>query len=94
MAESTSTEKKSGGGLGFWVLVITIFSSMIGSGVYDLSYQLGTVASPGAAIVAFAICYVGTLVSALSLKNLLERDPEGDGLFCYARRAFGKFASS
>ncbi|WP_308615544.1 amino acid permease [uncultured Enorma sp.] len=92
MAESTSTEKKSGGGLGFWVLVITIFSSMIGSGVYDLSYQLGTVASPGAAIVAFAICYVGTLVSALSLKNLLERDPEGDGLFCYARRAFGKFA--
>nr|WP_144743726.1 amino acid permease [Enorma burkinafasonensis] len=80
------------GGLGFWTLVLTIFGSMIGSGVYDISYQLGTVASPGAAIIAFAICYVGTLVSAFSLKNLLERDPEGDGLFCYARRALGGFA--
>lgn len=72
--------------------MLTIFGSMIGSGVYDISYQLGLVASPGAAIIAFAICYMGTLVSALSLKNLLERDPEGDGLFCYARRALGGFA--
>lgn len=80
------------GGLGFWTLVLTIFGSMIGSGVYDISYQMGSVASPGAAIIAFAICYAGTLASALSLKNLLERDPEGDGLFCYARRALGPFA--
>lgn len=94
MSESapvTSAEPKQGG-LGFWTLVLTIFGSMIGSGVYDISYQLGTVASPGAAIIAFAICYVGTLVSAFSLKNLLERDPEGDGLYCYARRVLGGFA--
>lgn len=82
-------EKK---GLGFWMMVITIFSSMIGTGVYDLSYQLGSVASPGAAIVAFVICFIGTLVSVLSLKNLLEKDAEGDGFFIYARNALGKFA--
>ncbi|EUB31471.1 amino acid permease [Olsenella uli] len=79
-------------GLGFPIMVAAIIGSMIGTGVFNLSYNLGLDASPGAAIVAWIVCFVGTLVSVLSLKNLLEVDPEGDGLFCYARRSMGRFA--
>lgn len=80
------------GGLGFPVMVLSIVSGMVGSGIYNLSYNLGSSASPGAAIVAWIICFAGTLVSVLSLRNLLMRDPEGDGLFCYARKSMGRFA--
>jgi arginine:ornithine antiporter/lysine permease len=88
--ESKTAEGKKG--FGFWAMVITIFSTMVGTGVYDLSYQLGSVASPGAAIIAFVICYIGTLVSVLSLSNLLNKEPEGDGFIIYARKSMGKFA--
>ena len=80
------------GGLGFPVMVLSIVSGMVGSGIFNLTYNLGSSASPGAAIVAWIICFAGTLVSVLSLRNLLMRDPEGDGLFCYARKSMGRFA--
>lgn len=85
-------DSKNKEGLGFPIMVATIIGSMIGTGVFNLSYNLGADASPGAAIIAWIVCFVGTLVSVLSLKNLLEVDPEGDGLFCYARRSMGRFA--
>ena len=80
------------GGLGFPVMVATIVSSMIGSGVYNISYNMGLDASPGATIIAWLITFCGTLVSVLSLQNLLIVDPEGDGLFIYARKSMGRFA--
>ena len=70
-------------------MVAAILAGMIGSGVYDIAYQLGTVASPGGAIVAWAVCFVGMLLFVLSLQNLLEKEPEGDGMFCYAQKLFG-----
>lgn len=80
-----SSEKK----LGLLPMVAAILAGMIGSGVYDIAYQLGTVTSPGGAIVAWAVCFVGMLLFVLSLQNLLDKEPEGDGMFCYAQKLFG-----
>ncbi len=79
------SEKK----LGLVPMTAAILAGMIGSGVYDIAFQLGTVASPGGAIVAWAVCFVGMLLFVLSLQNLLEKEPEGDGLFGYAQKLFG-----
>lgn len=80
-----SSEKK----LGLLPMVAAILAGMIGSGVYDIAYQLGTVTSPGGAIVAWAVCFVGMLLFVLSLQNLLQKEPGGDGMFCYAQKLFG-----
>ena len=45
--------------------------------MYDIAYQLGTVTSPGGAIVAWAVCFVGMLLFVLSLQNLLQKEPGG-----------------
>ena len=55
--------------LGFFPMFASILAGMIGSGVYDLSYQLGLVASPGAVIIAWAVCFIGMLTFTLSLMN-------------------------
>lgn len=78
--------------LGFFPMFAAILAGMIGSGIYDVSYQLGSVASPGAVIVAWLICFVGMLMFTLSLMNLLNKEPEGDGLFVYANKACGPLA--
>lgn len=78
--------------LGFFPMFAAILAGMIGSGVYDVSYQLGTVASPGAAIIAWLICFLGMLMFTFSLMNLLNKEPEGDGLFVYANKACGPLA--
>ncbi len=83
--ETMSSEKK----LGLLPMVAAILAGMIGSGVYDIAYQLGTVTSPGGAIVAWAVCFVGMLLFVLSLQNLLQKEPGGDGMFCYAQKLFG-----
>ncbi|WP_297182579.1 amino acid permease [uncultured Enorma sp.] len=75
--------------LGFFPMFASILAGMIGSGVYDLSYQLGLVASPGAVIIAWAVCFIGMLTFTLSLMNLLNKEPEGDGLYVYANKAAG-----
>ena len=80
-----SNEKK----LGLFPMAASILAGMIGSGVYDISYQLGCVASPGGAIVAWVVCFVGMLAFVLSLQNLLDKEPEGDGMYIYARKAAG-----
>ena len=69
--ETMSSEKK----LGLLPMVAAILAGMIGSGVYDIAYQLGTVTSPGGAIVAWAVCFVGMLLFVLSLQNLLQKEP-------------------
>ncbi len=79
------SEKK----LGLLPMTAAILAGMIGSGVYDIAFQLGTVASPGGAIVAWVICFIGMLLFVLSLQNLLEKEPEGDGMFGYAQKLFG-----
>ena len=75
--------------LGLFPLVAAILAGMIGSGVYDIGYQLASVASPGGAILAWIICFVGMLFLVLSLQNLLEKEPEGDGIYIYARKVAG-----
>lgn len=44
------------GGVGYLGLVGLVVSSCIGSGVFALTGQLANVASPGAALVAWAFC--------------------------------------
>lgn len=80
-----SNEKK----LGLFPMAASILAGMIGSGVYDISYQLGCVASPGGAIVAWVVCFVGMLAFVLSLQNLLDKEPDGDGMYIYARKVAG-----
>ena len=56
--------------LGLFPMVASILAGMIGSGVYDIAYQLGSVASPGGAIVAWATCFVGML---MFIRKLLKK---------------------
>ena len=75
--------------LGLFPMIAAILAGMIGSGVYDIAYQMGSVSSPGGAIVAWIVCFVGMLFFVLSLQNLLDKEPEGDGMYIYARKLFG-----
>ncbi|MDD7369324.1 MAG: amino acid permease [Berryella intestinalis] len=79
-------------GVGFFGLVGMVVSSCIGSGVFAISGQIGQVASPGAALIAWLVCGLGFLCLALSLANLGAKCPDSDGAIAYAEDGFGKFA--
>lgn len=78
-------------GVGFFGLIGLVVSSCIGSGVFALTGQLANVASPGAALIAWAICGAGFLFLALSIANVGSKRPELDGICAYAEEGFGVF---
>lgn len=89
--DTTTSTSSTSAGVGFFGLVGMVVSSCIGSGVFKLTGQLGAVASPGAAIVAWLITGLGFLFLALSLANLGTKRPESDGVIAYADDGFGPF---
>lgn len=72
-------------------LVALVISSSIGSGVFALSSDIAKAASPGAALVAWALCGVGFLALATTFGRLSIARPDLHGLSAYAREGFGPF---
>ena len=82
-------EKK---GIGLFGLIGLVVSSCIGSGVFALTGQIGQVAAPGSALVAWGVVGVGFLALALSFANLGAKRADLHGIFSYAEEGFGKFS--
>ena len=82
-------EKK---GIGLFGLIGLVVSSCIGSGVFALTGQIGQVAAPGSALVAWGVVGVGFLALALSFANLGAKRSDLHGIFSYAEEGFGKFS--
>ena len=74
-------EKK---GIGLFGLIGLVVSSCIGSGVFALTGQIGQVAAPGSALVAWGVVGVGFLALALSFANLGAKRSDLHGIFSYA----------
>lgn len=72
-------------------LVALVISSSIGSGVFALSSDIAKAASPGAALVAWALCGVGFMALATTFGRLSIARPDLHGLSAYAREGFGPF---
>ena len=75
-----------------WTLVSLIIGSTIGSGIFALPQNIGSVASPGAMLVGWAIAGVGMLSIAFVFQILAVRKPHLDsGVYAYVRAGLGDF---
>ena len=61
-----------------WTLVSLIIGSTIGSGIFALPQNIGSVASPGAMLTGWAIAGVGMLSIAFVFQILAVRKPHLD----------------
>ena len=75
-----------------WTLVSLIIGSTIGSGIFALPQNIGSVASPGAMLAGWAIAGVGMLSIAFVFQILATRKPNLDsGVYSYVRAGLGDF---
>lgn len=75
-----------------WTLVSLIIGSTIGSGIFALPQNIGSVASPGAMLIGWAIAGVGMLSIAFVFQILAVRKPHLDsGVYSYVRAGLGDF---
>ncbi|MGY3731613.1 arginine-ornithine antiporter [Pediococcus acidilactici] len=86
------SEKKPPKKIGLLPLCALVISSSIGGGVFGLPSDLARAAAPGPVIIAWLIVGFGILMLALSLNNLLLKEPKLEGMFSYAQKGFGPFA--
>ena len=78
-------------GINLMGLVALVISSSIGSGVFALSTDISKAASPGGALVAWAIAGAGFMALASAFGRLSLDRPDLHGLAAYAREGFGPF---
>lgn len=77
--------------IGLFSLIALVISSSVGSGIFGLSKDLATSASPGGALIGWVVVGVGVLMLALSFNNLSLKKPEiNSGVQGYAEEGFGK----
>ncbi|MCT2338093.1 basic amino acid/polyamine antiporter [Corynebacterium sp. p3-SID1056] len=75
-----------------WTLVSLIIGSTIGSGIFALPQNIGSVASPGAMLIGWVIAGVGMLSIAFVFQILARRKPHLDsGVYSYVRAGLGDF---
>jgi arginine:ornithine antiporter/lysine permease len=86
------TEEKPEKKIGLLALIALVISSSIGSGVFGLTSDLASASAPGPVLIAWIIVGFGIMMLALSLNNLLMKEPELEGIFSYAEKGFGPFA--
>ncbi|WP_099975051.1 arginine-ornithine antiporter [Lactobacillus terrae] len=82
-------EKK---GLSLGALTAAVVTSSIGSGVFTLTSSLATGSAPGPTLIAWLVVGFGILMLALSLNNLLLKNPDAEGIHAYAKEGYGNFA--
>jgi len=77
-------------GLGLYASTMVVVGSMIGSGIFLVSAEMGRqTGSPGLLLTAWAITGVLTLAAALSYGELAAMMPRAGGQYVYLREAFG-----
>ena len=75
-----------------WTLVSLIIGSTLGSGIFALPQNIGSVAGPGAMLAGWAIAGVGMLAIAFVFQILARRKPRLDsGVYSYVRAGLGDF---
>ena len=73
-------------------LVSLIIGSTLGSGIFALPQNIGSVAGPGAMLTGWVIAGVGMLAIAFVFQILAQRKPELDsGVYSYVRAGLGDF---
>ncbi|AGP29936.1 basic amino acid/polyamine antiporter [Corynebacterium terpenotabidum] len=73
-------------------LVSLIMGACVGSGIFALPQNVANVASPGAAMIGWAITGVGMLCIAFVFQSLAQRKPHLDsGVYSYVRAGLGDF---
>jgi APA family basic amino acid/polyamine antiporter len=77
-------------GLGLYASTMVVVGSMIGSGIFLVSAEMGRqTGSPGLLLTAWVITGVLTLAAALSYGELAAMMPRAGGQYVYLREAFG-----
>src|SRR3954464_844734 len=87
------TEQKSGfvKGLGLTDATTLVMGSMIGSGIFIVSADVGRqVGSPGLLLICWLLGALLTIVAALSYGELAAAIPDAGGQYVYLREAFGR----
>lgn len=75
-----------------WTLVSLIIGSTIGTGIFALPQNAGSVAGPGAMLIGWCIAGVGMLSIAFVFQILAVRKPYLDsGVYSYVRAGLGDF---
>src|SRR6187431_2977873 len=76
-------------GLGLFDSTMVVIGSMIGSGIFLVSADMGrTIGSPGWLLVAWLVAGALTIVGALSYGELAAMMPRAGGQYVYLREAF------
>lgn len=84
-------ENENKNGIGLLSLVAVIVSGAIGGGVFNLSNDLATSATPGGVIISWLFIGFGILMLVLSLNYLVKNKPQLSGVSDYAKAGFGNF---
>ncbi|MCM1452542.1 MAG: basic amino acid/polyamine antiporter [Clostridium sp.] len=79
--------------LGLMGLMLIVFSSMIGSGIFNIAQNMASGASAGATALSWGISAVGMMTLVLTFKRLADARPDRrEGLYQYAQEGFGDYA--
>src|SRR6187402_2076189 len=90
MSTITSLDTEFKRGLGLYASTMVVVGSMIGSGIFLVSAEMGRqTASPGLLLTAWIVTGGLTLAAALSYGELAAMMPRAGGQYVYLREAFG-----
>lgn len=83
-----SNEKK----VGLLGLIAIVFTSMVGSSVYNLPQNMAASAGAGAVLIGWIITGIGMYFLAITFKTLSDTRPDiTSGIYAYAEAGFGRF---
>jgi APA family basic amino acid/polyamine antiporter len=90
MATAVQLDTEFKRGLGLYASTMVVVGSMIGSGIFLVSAEMGRqTGSPGLLLTAWVVTGVMTLAAALSYGELAAMMPRAGGQYVYLREAFG-----
>src|SRR5512138_3724604 len=90
MATAVQLDTEFKRGLGLYASTMVVVGSMIGSGIFLVSAEMGRqTGSPGLLLTAWVITGVLTVAAALSYGELAAMMPRAGGQYVYLREAFG-----
>lgn len=79
--------------LGLMGLMLIVFSSMIGSGIFNIAQNMANGASAGATALSWIISAFGVMALVLTFKRLSDARPDRrSGIYQYAHEGFGNYA--
>jgi len=74
-------------------LMFIVFSSIIGSGIFNIAQNMANGASAGATIISWGISAIGVMSLVLTFKRFSDARPDRrEGIYQYAHEGFGNYA--